>query len=56
MNDTQTAPEKTADGDPLEDRGTADSALDSVTEPDEENDDDQEDDGDEEESNEDDQP
>lgn len=53
MNQTQTDDlEKTADGDPLEDRGIADSAQGSVTEPEEEGDelegDDDEDDGDEE--------
>lgn len=49
MNETQTGErEKTADGDPLIDRGTAGSANDSVTEPEEENDE-QEDDGEDEE-------
>lgn len=53
MNETQTDDlEKTADGDPLIDRGTADSAHGSVTEPDEE-DDEQEDDGEDEEDEED---
>ena len=52
MNQTQSDElEKTADGDPLEDRGIADSARNSVTEPEEEGDelaDDGEDDGDDE--------
>ena len=53
MNETQTDElEKTADGDPLIDRGTAGSANDSVTEP-EEDDDEQEDDGEEKEDEED---
>jgi hypothetical protein len=39
MNETKNDDlEKTADGDPLIDRGTADSARDSVTEPEEEDD------------------
>lgn len=49
MNETQTEElEKTADGDPLIDRGTAGSANDSVTEPEEDDDDEQEDDDDQE--------
>ncbi len=53
MNETKNDDlEKTADGDPLIDRGTADSANDSVTDP-EEDDDEQEDDGEDEEDEED---
>ncbi len=52
MNETKNdGLEKTADGDPLIDRGTADSANDSVTDPEE--DDEQEDDGEDEEDEED---
>ncbi len=36
MNETQNDVERTADGDPLVDRGIADSAKNSVTQPDEE--------------------
>jgi hypothetical protein len=36
MNETQNDVERTADGDPLIDRGIADSAKNSVTQPDEE--------------------
>ncbi len=38
MNETKNDVEKTADGDPLIDRGTADSARDSVSDPEEEDD------------------
>lgn len=54
MNETKNDDlEKTADGDPLIDRGTADSARDSVTEPEEEDDDAQTDDDEEKEAEED---
>lgn len=46
MNQTQNDElEKTADGDPLDDRGIADSAQGSVTEPEEEGDEQEDDDG-----------
>jgi len=49
MNETKNDDlEKTADGDPLIDRGTADSARDSVTEPEPEEEDDAQTDDDEE--------
>lgn len=49
MSEITTDTERTADGEPLVDRGTADSARASVTEPDEENGDELEDDEDDEE-------
>jgi hypothetical protein len=55
MNQTQSDElEKTADGDPLEDRGIAGTAVDSVTEPEEEGDELEDDDGDDDEDGEDD--
>ena len=49
MNETKNDDlEKTADGDPLTDRGIAGSANDTVTDPEDDGDDEQEDDGDEE--------
>ncbi len=54
MNETKNDDlEKTADGDPLVDRGSADSANDTVTDPQEDGDDEQEDDGEDEEDEED---
>ncbi len=54
MNETQNDEhEKTADGDPLTDRGSADSANDSVTDPQDDGDDEQEDDAEDEDDEED---
>ncbi|HEX5274054.1 MAG TPA: hypothetical protein VFW34_02125 [Candidatus Rubrimentiphilum sp.] len=54
MNETQNGDlEKTADGDPLNDRGIADSANDSVTDPEADGDDEQADDDEDEEDEED---